>query len=86
MEKSAKLDIFSQLNYQEVKMLQSETSKPSIQFRRRYNQPLECPTRRYKYCLEILCGTTTVLKQGTLDVHKCSGGKFLWMRHTVAWY
>jgi hypothetical protein len=30
MEKSAKLDIFSQLNYQEVKMLQSETSKPSI--------------------------------------------------------
>ncbi len=79
MEKSARLYIFIQWNHQDVKMLQSEMRKRSIPLRR-YSQPPECCTRRYKYHLYIC-----VWHYGSTQVGH-PGGSFMLRRYiTYGW-
>ncbi len=84
LKKCAKIRIFSQLNYHDVKMVQSEMRKPRISVLR-FSKPTECRTRMFKYRLNIctVCGTTVVLKQGTLYVPSMPQRYITYVRGTL---
>ncbi len=78
LAKSAYLEIFRQWNYQDVKMLQIETRKPSTASPA-VQSTLGIPHSDPKYTLDMWM---VLFKQGTLEVKLYSGGQFIWMRYT----
>jgi hypothetical protein len=64
-------------------MLQSETKKA------KYSAPAVqstsgVPHREVQITSLHVCDTKAVLKQGTVEVHLCSGDNYIWMRHTIS--